>query len=105
MSPRLENWDIARLSISSVPALALVGLGLLVGQLPIQTQDDSSNVEAAVSTKPSIRFNPIQIKDGWIVRLYKDGRIKQRLKNIHPRKRKMTAIVSKTPTEVFESLR
>ena len=24
-------------------------------------------------------FNPIQIKDGWIVRLYKDGRIKSKI--------------------------
>jgi hypothetical protein len=24
-------------------------------------------------------FNPIQIKDGWIVRLYKDGRIKSKV--------------------------
>jgi hypothetical protein len=24
-------------------------------------------------------FNPVQIKDGWIVRLYKDGRIKSKI--------------------------
>ena len=29
--------------------------------------------------KKSGSFNPIQIKDGWIVRLYKDGRIKSKI--------------------------
>jgi major membrane immunogen (membrane-anchored lipoprotein) len=29
--------------------------------------------------KKSHAFNPVQIKDGWIVRLYKDGRIKSKI--------------------------
>lgn len=29
--------------------------------------------------KKSQSFNPMQIKDGWIVRLYKDGRIKSKV--------------------------
>jgi hypothetical protein len=29
--------------------------------------------------KTKIGFNPMQIKDGWIVRLYKDGRIKSKI--------------------------
>ena len=29
--------------------------------------------------KKSHAFNPLQIKDGWIVRLYKDGRIKSKI--------------------------
>lgn len=29
--------------------------------------------------KKSHAFNPMQIKDGWIVRLYKDGRIKVKI--------------------------
>ena len=29
--------------------------------------------------KKSHAFNPMQIKDGWIVRLYKDGRIKSKI--------------------------
>jgi len=29
--------------------------------------------------KKAHSFNPMQIKDGWIVRLYKDGRIKSRI--------------------------
>ena len=33
-------------------------------------------------------FNPIQIKDGWIVRLYKDGRIKQKIEKYPPEKKK-----------------
>jgi hypothetical protein len=34
-------------------------------------------------------FNPMQIKDGWIVRLYKDGRIKSKIAPYfakHPKK-------------------
>ena len=30
-------------------------------------------------------FNPIQIKDGWIVRLYKDGRIKSKIEPYIPK--------------------
>jgi hypothetical protein len=30
-------------------------------------------------------FNPIQIKDGWIVRLYKDGRIKSKIERYTPK--------------------
>ncbi len=29
--------------------------------------------------KKAQSFNPMQIKDGWIVRLYKDGRIKSKV--------------------------
>lgn len=29
--------------------------------------------------KKATAFNPVQIKDGWIVRLYKDGRIKSKI--------------------------
>lgn len=29
--------------------------------------------------KKAHAFNPMQIKDGWIVRLYKDGRIKSKI--------------------------
>jgi len=39
--------------------------------------------------KKSLAFNPIQIKDGWIVRLYKDGRIKSKIAPYevkHPKK-------------------
>jgi hypothetical protein len=30
----------------------------------------------------------MQIKDGWIVRLYKDGRIKERVEKYPPEKKK-----------------
>ena len=30
-------------------------------------------------------FNPMQIKDGWIVRLYKDGRIKSKIEPYEPK--------------------
>jgi len=33
-------------------------------------------------------FNPIQIKDGWIVRLRKDGRIAERIEKYPPEKKK-----------------
>ena len=29
--------------------------------------------------KKASAFNPVQIRDGWIVRLYKDGRIKSKI--------------------------
>jgi hypothetical protein len=32
-------------------------------------------------------FNPIQIKDGWIVRLRKDGRIAERIEKYPPEKK------------------
>ena len=35
--------------------------------------------------KKSLAFNPIQIKDGWIVRLYKDGRIKSVIEKYEPK--------------------
>jgi major membrane immunogen (membrane-anchored lipoprotein) len=35
--------------------------------------------------KKSSAFNPIQIKDGWIVRLYKDGRIKSQVAPYEPK--------------------
>jgi hypothetical protein len=31
-------------------------------------------------------FNPIQIKDGWIVRMRKDGTIKQKIEKYIPKK-------------------
>lgn len=34
------------------------------------------------------KFNPIQIKDGWIVRLRKDGTIKQKIEKYEPGKKK-----------------
>ena len=30
-------------------------------------------------------FNPMQIKDGWIVRLYKDGRVKSKIEPYLPK--------------------
>jgi hypothetical protein len=33
-------------------------------------------------------FNPMQIKDGWIVRMAKDGRIKSRIQPYTPAKPK-----------------
>jgi len=35
--------------------------------------------------KKSLAFNPIQIKNGWIVRLYKDGRIKSKIAPYEPK--------------------
>jgi len=35
--------------------------------------------------KKSYAFNPMQIKDGWIVRLYKDGRIKSKVEPYLPK--------------------
>ena len=35
--------------------------------------------------KKSHAFNPVQIKDGWIVRLYKDGRIKSKIEPYMPK--------------------
>jgi len=32
-----------------------------------------------MAKKKAGSFNPVQIKDGWIVRLYKDGRIKSKI--------------------------
>ena len=31
-------------------------------------------------------FNPIQIKDGWIVKLYKDGRVRMKIAPWKPKK-------------------
>jgi hypothetical protein len=36
--------------------------------------------------KKASAFNPVQIKDGWIVRLYKDGRIKSKIAPYEPKK-------------------
>ena len=33
-------------------------------------------------------FNPMQIKEGWIVRLYKDGRIKEWIEKYPPESKK-----------------
>lgn len=35
-------------------------------------------------------FNPMQIKDGWIVRLYKDGRIKSKIEPYKPKNKKIS---------------
>jgi hypothetical protein len=35
--------------------------------------------------KKSYAFNPMQIKDGWIVRMYKDGRIKSKVEPYLPK--------------------
>ena len=35
--------------------------------------------------KKAYAFNPMQIKDGWIVRLYKDGRIKSKIARYEPK--------------------
>jgi hypothetical protein len=37
-----------------------------------------------MAKKKATAFNPVQIKDGWIVRLYKDGRIKARIERYYP---------------------
>lgn len=36
------------------------------------------------SAKSKHPFNPMQIRDGWIVRLHKDGRIKERIEKYPP---------------------
>jgi hypothetical protein len=33
-------------------------------------------------------FNPMQIKDGWIVRMGKDGRIRERIEPYRPKVKK-----------------
>jgi hypothetical protein len=38
--------------------------------------------------KKAYAFNPMQIKDGWIVRLYKDGRIKSKIEPYQPKQPK-----------------
>lgn len=38
--------------------------------------------------KAKYAFNPMQIKDGWIVRMTKDGRIKSRIEPYTPGKMK-----------------
>lgn len=35
--------------------------------------------------KKAYAFNPIQIKDGWIVRLYKNGTIKSKIAPYEPK--------------------
>jgi len=39
------------------------------------------------SNKSKHPFNPMQIKEGWIVRLYKDGRIKEWVEKYPPEKK------------------
>ena len=34
-------------------------------------------------------FNPMQIKDGWIVKMYKDGRIRSRVEEYKLKHKKM----------------
>jgi hypothetical protein len=38
-----------------------------------------------MAKKKSQSFNATQIKDGWIVRLYKDGRIKAKIAPYEPK--------------------
>ena len=38
-----------------------------------------------MAKKKSFAFNPIQIKDGWIVKLYKDGRIRSKIEPYEPK--------------------
>jgi len=40
------------------------------------------------SAKTKHPFNPMQIKDGWIVRLHKDGRIKAWIEKYPPESKK-----------------
>ena len=35
-------------------------------------------------------FNPMQIKDGWIVKMYKDGRIRSKVEPYSPKNKKKT---------------
>lgn len=37
--------------------------------------------------KKPYAFNPMQIKDGWIVRMYKDGRVKSKIEPYLPKKK------------------
>lgn len=39
----------------------------------------------AIKPKTKVGFNKMQIKDGWIVRMYKDGRIKSRIEKYNPK--------------------
>jgi hypothetical protein len=41
-----------------------------------------------MAKKKSGAFNPMQIKDGWIVRMTKDGRIAQKIERYSPRQPK-----------------
>jgi hypothetical protein len=43
-----------------------------------------------MAKKKSWAFNPMQIKDGWIVRIAKDGRIKQKIEPYVPKKPKVS---------------
>jgi hypothetical protein len=38
-----------------------------------------------MAKKKAGAFNPMQIKDGWIVRMTKDGRIAQKIERYFPR--------------------
>ena len=40
------------------------------------------------SYKRCNKFNPIQIKDGWIVRIGKDGKIRQRIEKYLPKSKR-----------------
>lgn len=39
----------------------------------------------AIKPKPKVRFNDTIIKDGWIVKIRKDGRIKARIEPYLPK--------------------
>jgi hypothetical protein len=59
-------------------------LGLWVVPLQIETEDALSSGKY----KTKHPFNPIQIKDGFIVRLSKDGRIKEKIDTYPPTNKK-----------------
>ena len=42
----------------------------------------------SIKAKTKVGFNKTQIKDGWIVRIGKDGRIKARLEPYTPKHKK-----------------
>lgn len=44
----------------------------------------------SIKVKPKVGFNKTQIKDGWIVRIGKDGRIKAKLEPYAPNHKKVT---------------
>jgi hypothetical protein len=44
-----------------------------------------------MAKKKAGAFNPMQIKDGWIVRMTKDGRIAQKIERYLPRAPKKVA--------------
>ena len=54
----------------------------------IDDSDSSDEEYVLMPKKKRGAFNPIQIKEGWIVRLHKDGRIAERIEKYPPEKKK-----------------